>query len=364
MKTICRCLAAFALAGSSLAVYPQPFFTPVDILTYAATGEPIFSPAVQRSRVESVDGARIEIPEGMVYVPAGGFMIGAGASAQTVTLPAYFIGKFEVTNAEYKAFLDATGARSYPRYWRDRQYPSGKANHPVLFVSLEDARAYCKWASDQSGRVFAVPTAAQWEKAARGPQGLLYPWGNEIGSSFDRATGKLHSRFNYNAVTAASLLSERGAEPASYVHEKSTYRGKATTIAGIAGYAKEGRVTPFSISDSGNVSGWVNHDTYTGFIYTDVYRRLMDSGGNTSAVGAFPNGVSAYGAHDMAGNVFEWTETMITAGTGAEKGRKVNDVRGGSWYANGSSAKATGIGEGRAASGAYHSVGFRVVINP
>jgi formylglycine-generating enzyme required for sulfatase activity len=75
-------------------------------------------------------------------------------------------------------------------------------------------------------------------------------------------------------------------------------------------------------------------------------------------------GASSYGCCDMAGNAFEWTSSLIIATNGAEAGTSVNAVRGGSWYSVGTSGRTSYRGEGRAASGAYHSVGFRVVAVP
>jgi formylglycine-generating enzyme required for sulfatase activity len=70
------------------------------------------------------------------------------------------------------------------------------------------------------------------------------------------------------------------------------------------------------------------------------------------------------GSHDMAGNVRNWTTTFITARTGAEAGKTVNEVRSGSWYATGNSCRSTCIGEGRAGSGNYDTVRFRIVLIP
>jgi formylglycine-generating enzyme required for sulfatase activity len=77
----------------------------------------------------------------------------------------------EVTNAEYQAFLNATNYRGVPRYWKEGKYPKGKANHPVLFVSLNNAEAYCAWVSQETGWEIIVPSAEQWEKegGALGP---------------------------------------------------------------------------------------------------------------------------------------------------------------------------------------------------
>ena len=94
----------------------------------------------------------------------------------TVDLDAYSIDQREVTNAEYKSFLDATGHPA-PRYWSrwpwgtESHYPPGRAMHPVVGVSGEDANTYAQWAGKR------LPTEAEWEKAARGTDGRLFPWG-------------------------------------------------------------------------------------------------------------------------------------------------------------------------------------------
>jgi formylglycine-generating enzyme required for sulfatase activity len=65
-----------------------------------------------------------------------------------------------------------------------------------------------------------------------------------------------------------------------------------------------------------------------------------------------------------SGNAYEWTSSLVTATNGVESGQLVNAVRGGSWYAGASSCRATARGEGRSATGGYHSVGFRVAASP
>jgi len=89
-----------------------------------------------------------------------------------VNLPGYWIGRTEVTNAQYLRFVLATSHRA-PEHLKDGQIPSGLENFPVVFVDWEDARAYCEWAG---GR---LPSELEWEKAARGGDGRAFPWGNE-----------------------------------------------------------------------------------------------------------------------------------------------------------------------------------------
>ncbi|HKI82428.1 MAG TPA: formylglycine-generating enzyme family protein [Pseudodesulfovibrio sp.] len=119
-------------------------------------------------------------PNPMIMIPAGKFIMGTDqrlpdeGPQHSVTLKAYWIDKYEVTNAQYKKFIDATGRRS-PDHFRNRTYPEGKADHPVTFVTWYDAHDYCGWAGKR------LPTDAEWEKAARGTHGQMFPWGDEFG---------------------------------------------------------------------------------------------------------------------------------------------------------------------------------------
>jgi formylglycine-generating enzyme required for sulfatase activity len=97
---------------------------------------------------------------------------------KVVNLKPYFIDKTEVTNAQFKKFLDASGYKpeydnNFLKHWKGGTYPSGQADHPVIWVDLEDAKAYARWAGKE------IPTEAQWQMAAQGRDGRLYPWGNE-----------------------------------------------------------------------------------------------------------------------------------------------------------------------------------------
>jgi formylglycine-generating enzyme required for sulfatase activity len=133
----------------------------------------------------------------MVRVPGGPFLMGSTyQEAQraiarglkkdwaawehpqhTVELSNYFIGKYPITNTEYQTFVWATGHVSPPHWDRDK-YPEGKGDHPVVNVSWEDAVAYCQWLSARTGKPYRLPTEAEWEKAARGTDGRIYPWGD------------------------------------------------------------------------------------------------------------------------------------------------------------------------------------------
>lgn len=259
----------------------------------------------------------------------------------------YYLNKYLVTNAQYKAFCDAT-SHKLPAYWTNSSFPPGKADHPVLYVSLTDAQAYCTWLGTQiSGYTFRVPTEAEWENAAAGPSKYTWPWGNTEGSSYTNKV--LTSNYNYNGVCSAYYLANSGSTLATNMNSSSADYNKPVALSLI-----------LSINANGGVMGWKDETNIKGFAYTDLFNTLVTAGGYTTPVRAYPRGRSYYGLYDMAGNAWVWTSSTITANNGGEKGQTVYAIRGGSWYANGSSCKTTYRGEGRAASGAFNSVGFRV----
>jgi len=131
-----------------------------------------------------------EAPEGMVRVPAGSFTFHAehigdwmvphplDEIGQTFQMPAFYIDRHPVTNAEFKAFLDATNYRpeddeNFLAHWEDGQIPEGMEDHPVVFVSMEDAQAYAAWAGKR------LPTEHEWQYAAQAGDGRTWPWGDE-----------------------------------------------------------------------------------------------------------------------------------------------------------------------------------------
>ena len=92
---------------------------------------------------------------------------------QEVYLDAFYIDEFEVTNAAYQKFIDATGYFA-PRHWANRKYPEGEDNLPVVYVNWKDANAYCRWAGKR------LPTEIEWEKAARGTDARIWALGKRI----------------------------------------------------------------------------------------------------------------------------------------------------------------------------------------
>ncbi|MFH1725814.1 MAG: formylglycine-generating enzyme family protein [Elusimicrobiota bacterium] len=254
-------------------------------------------------RIVSKDGKYFSAADGMemVRVPAGEFVMGSDAGnynekpAHKVFLDDYLIDIHEVTNFQFEQFVQATGY--FPQGpWR-RGYAPGEETHPVRFVTWHDARAYAKWAGKR------LPTEAEWEKAARGAKGLVYPWGNDwkpplrggdaadepgpVGSSPGRASpyGVLdmggsvwewvqdwYDRYYYRSFKGGETANnpagpEDGAEPERRFQESGTAGGnERSTLKVIRGGEGKGRFKKENSRTSkrmwGNPRYWLND---TGF---------------------------------------------------------------------------------------------------
>jgi formylglycine-generating enzyme required for sulfatase activity len=131
----------------------------------------------------AIDGGRVDLDVDFV---GGGRPQGSGRGfhdgipkERKVELSAYAIDLNPVTNAQYAEFLRASGYKprhgeNFLKHWVDGKPPAGKEDHPVVYVDLDDARAYAKWAGKR------LPTEEEWQYAAEGPQHLKYPWGNKF----------------------------------------------------------------------------------------------------------------------------------------------------------------------------------------
>jgi hypothetical protein len=137
-----------------------------------------------------------------VLVPGGSFTAGAlprdkRATRKEAPRPAQtsaiFIDVYPVTNALYEMFLDDTGAETLPEYWDNPDY--NQPEQPVVGVSFEDANRFAAWLSVRLGVKKRLPTEDEWEKAARGGQDVMYPWGDQSPVDGARANYSGNGRF-------------------------------------------------------------------------------------------------------------------------------------------------------------------------
>jgi formylglycine-generating enzyme required for sulfatase activity len=146
---------------------------------------------------------------------------------ETRTLPAYEITRTPITNAQYSAFVKATGhrrpqvtAKEWAGYglihpfertvrhaWSSANGPAGRAVHPVVLVSHDDAEAFAQWLSRMTGQTWRLPSEDEWVKAARGRDGRWFPWGN----AFDPARLNSHDQGPFDTLPADSF--PNGASP-------------------------------------------------------------------------------------------------------------------------------------------------------
>jgi formylglycine-generating enzyme required for sulfatase activity len=207
-------------------------------------------------------------------------------------LKAFYIDKYPVTNAEFKKFLDATHYQpaddlNFLKDWKASTYPDGWANKPVTWVSLEDARAYAKWAGKR------LPHEWEWQYAAQGNDNRLYPWGNCDWTPPAPRAG------------APTAIASAGVSPAPE--------------------AASPGVSPANVSQPSHIAAspcnWTDpKDAPAPF--ADRGRTMLAA----SDVDSHPNGASPFGVMDMVGNVWQWTDEYDDEHTRAAI------VRGGSHY--------------------------------
>ncbi len=169
----------------------------------------------------------------LVLVPAGPFRMGDNFGdgeprerpVHTVTLDAFYIGRTEVTNAQWRKFRDDPGyddpkfwpgGRPAPKdqvsYWTQANNHGGGTpgsdDYPVMGINWDSATAYCNWASAKTGKRYRLPAEAEWEKAARGTDQRRYPWGNKI----DKSQANFVGTQRYDTVRPAGFFdgSQRG----------------------------------------------------------------------------------------------------------------------------------------------------------
>lgn len=189
----------------------------------------------------------------MIYIPAGDFLMGSSDADKladddeepqhSVYLDAFWIGKFEVTNALYQKCVDAGPCSTPSDHRRDT-----KANRPVANVSWKDANVYLQWLNEKTGKAYRLPTEAEWEKAACWDQvkqeKRIYPWGNQ----FDR---NLLSSLGVAVANACST--QDGSGTGSHGCHVPRYPANPLPVANSAGGA-----SPYGTMDMvGNVSEWV-----------------------------------------------------------------------------------------------------------
>jgi formylglycine-generating enzyme required for sulfatase activity len=187
-----------------------------------------------------------------VYVPTGPFLMGnaqgSGAPVwempeQTVTLPDYRIGKYPVTNAQYLAFARDKRIAVSPEAGFElapvgQVPPAGRENHPMVGITWDDAVTYCRWLSDKTGRIYRLPSEAEWEKAAS--------WGTEIDKGTGRQGDKERKR-RYPWGDAFDATKCNTAESGI----------GATTAVGV--YSAKGGDSPYGCADmAGNVWEWTS----------------------------------------------------------------------------------------------------------
>jgi formylglycine-generating enzyme required for sulfatase activity len=247
-----------------------------------------------------------------VRIPAGEFIIGSKRQADpeaseaempqhVLSVSEFYIMRYPVTNAQYLQFMEATGHRA-PLFWVDGKYPSGQADHPVAGVNFLDAAAFCLWAVQITGLPVRLPTEPEWEKAARGPDGRVYPWGNQW------EPGRCNN--------ASGKETRDGAMPLG------------TTP--VTKYSPQGD-SPYGVADlAGNVQEWVS-SLYRGYPYNpeDGREELVHRLDSLSALPRFHE----TGATSMVNSSEAAFDKSILRGGSWREGRFLNRCAYRSWAA-------------------------------
>ncbi|MDO5580188.1 MAG: SUMF1/EgtB/PvdO family nonheme iron enzyme [Planctomycetia bacterium] len=300
---------------------------------------PVEPPPVQvNTAVSRVPGDRLikakgDVPnDQFVFIPANpefrfkSNFRNDGEGEKAPITKTYCLAKYPVRNREYAQFLAETKYDSVPKYWKNGSFPKGKEDHPVVQISCKDAEVYCAWMNGKyPGWTFRIPTEAEWENAASGPDHLAYPWGDHSKAKWEE--NALSANFNYNGYCAAFVIRKE--------------RESAALL---------------KIMSDGSVKGWITEDPKLSFLRTDDFKLIVQNGGTTTPVDRFKEGYSPYGCFDMAGNCSEWTSSKID---GSEE-KTIYAVRGGSWFASLENCSCTFRGEGRSPENGYITVGFRI----
>ena len=198
---------------------PPPAETRTDSKPSEARPPATASPTAERPMANT---PWIRVPEGL---------FAAGADQTEIDVPGFSIERTEVTNGRYAEFLSACprgsacGPRELPSYWEDRPYLASHRQHPVVFVAWNDAANFCRWSG---GR---LPTAIEWEKAARGTDGRAYPTGNVLDPT---AANILGADRHDEKLSAAKQISTWSVADGEYGRDRSPYG-----VLGMAGNVSE-----------------------------------------------------------------------------------------------------------------------------
>jgi formylglycine-generating enzyme required for sulfatase activity len=213
----------------------------------------------------SASGPWVEVPGGL---------FSAGADQASIDQPVFRIHRTEVTNGDYQRYLDECpvgsqcGPRDLPSYWDDADYLESRGEHPVVFVSWGDASAYCRWAG---GR---LPTAAEWEKAARGTDGRAFPTGAALDPD---AVNILGAERHDEKLRAPKQIATWGVDEPRYARDVSPYG-----VLGMAGNVSEWTATAaeeepdLRLAAGGSWDSWDLSDAR-------VYHRLPKNPGDRSS---------------------------------------------------------------------------------